>query len=316
MEEHTHNLYTVAFYNLENLFDTTNNPDTLDDDFTPKGRKRWNNKRYHRKIKKLSRAIAQIGVDKTKKLPSLIGIAEVENYEVVNDLIVSKYLKEHSYGIVHYDSEDERGIEVGLLYKKEDFELLDSKNYTLLLINELGERDYTRDILYVKGKLKGELVYILVNHWPSRRSGTQETEHKRIAAAKKNHEIIATILNETPDAKIIMMGDFNDNPNSPSIKHHLVSEAFYNPFESFFDKGFGTSTHDREWYLFDQIIFSKNFFTQDASLTFKHAEIFNEHFLKSWKGKYKGKPFRTYIGKWYQGGFSDHYPVFLTLEGK
>lgn len=316
MQENTNNLYTVAFYNLENLFDTIDNPNTLDDDFTPDGRKKWTEKRYQQKIKKLSTVISQIGEDKTKKVPSIIGICEVENYAVVHDLVAAKNLQDHNYGIVHYDSEDERGVEVGLLYKKEDFELLDSENHKVLLFNEQGERDYTRDILYVKGKLKGELIYILVNHWPSRRSGTQETEHKRITAAKKNHEIIAKIKEETPDAKIIIMGDFNDNPNSPSIKHHLVTEGFYNPFESLYDKGRGTATHEKQWYLFDQIIFSKNFFDEENELKFKHAEVFNEYFLKSWKGKRKGSPFRTFIGKWYQGGYSDHFPVFVTLERK
>lgn len=316
MEANSNNLYTVAFYNLENLFDTVDDPDTLDDDFTPEGRRKWNQKRYSDKIKKLSKTISQIGEEETDKPPSVIGIAEVENYTVINDLIAAKGLKKYDYDIVHYDSQDERGIEVGFLYRKQDFELLDAKNYQVLLFNEEGERDYTRDILYVKGMLKGELVYILVNHWPSRRSGTQETEHKRIAAAKKNHEIIEKIYLETANAKIIIMGDFNDNPNSPSIKHHLVTHEFYNPYESLFDKGKGTATHDKEWYLFDQIIFSKNFFEEEDALTYRRAKIFNEYFLKSWKGKRKGSPFRTFIGKWYQGGYSDHYPVYVTLEKK
>lgn len=316
MEENSNNLLTVAFYNLENLFDTVDNPETNDDDYTPQGRKKWNQYRYDQKIKKLSKAIAQIGENSTKKPPILVGIAEVENYEVVNDLVSAEALKDVHYGIVHYDSKDERGIEVGLLYQKEYFELLESEIFPLVLFDEHGKRDYTRDILYVKGNLKGELVHILVNHWPSRRSGTQETEYKRIAAAQKNHEIIAKIQGETPDTKIIIMGDFNDNPNSQSIKQHLVTETFYNPFESLYYKGNGTATHDREWYLFDQIILSKNFFTEDDSLTFNRAEIFNEYFLKSWKGKRKGNPYRTYIGKWYQGGFSDHYPVYIILGKK
>ena len=306
-------LHTIAFYNLENLFDTIDDPDTLDDDFTPDGRKKWNVKRYNRKLKKLTSVISQIGEEKTDNAPVIVGVAEVENEKVLIDLINGKELAEHNYGIAHHDSQDERGIEVALLYQKKHFELLDSKAVPLLLYNEEGAQDYTRDILYVKGKLKGELVHILVNHWPSRRKGTLETEPKRIKAAQTVHEIINTIDSE---ARIMIMGDFNDNPNSPSIKQHLVTENFYNPFESLYNKGKGTATHDNDWYLFDQIIFSRNFFDEENDLVYRRAEIFEEHFLKSWKGKRKGSPFRTYIGKWHQGGFSDHFPVYITLEEK
>ena len=308
------NQHTIAFYNLENLFDTVDDPDTFDDDFTPKGRKRWNNKRYHRKVKKLASVISQIGKEKTNNAPIIVGVAEIENLSVLTDLVNTKDLEEHHYGIVHYDSSDERGIDVALLYQKKHFELLDSEPIPLLLFNEEGERDYTRDILVVKGKLKDELVYFIVNHWPSRRKGTKETEHKRIKAAQTIHEIIEKIKAEDDNAKIIIMGDFNDNPNSPSIKNHLVSEEFYNPFESIYDKGRGTATHENNWYLFDQIIFDKSFFEEDNRLTYRRAEIFEEHFLKSWKGKRKGSPFRTYIGKWHQGGYSDHFPVYITLN--
>ncbi len=316
MDTNSKNLYSVAFYNLENLFDTIDDEDTLDDDFTPDGRKKWNEKRYHQKIKKLSMAIAEIGEDETDNAPVILGIAEVENYQVVNDLINTKKLKEYHYGIVHYDSSDERGIEVGLLYQKEHFELLYSEAIPLILINEDGERDFTRDILLVKGRLKGELVYILVNHWPSRRKGAEETQPKRIKAAEAIHRIIEGIKNDNKDAKIIIMGDFNDNPNSPSVKQYLVTEEFYNPYESLFDKGRGTATHEKEWHLFDQIIFSKNFFEEGVQLVYRNAKIFNDYFLKSWKGKRKGSPFRTYIGKWHQGGYSDHFPVYIILEKK
>jgi len=309
------NHYTIAFYNLENLFDIYDDPNTLDDDFTPEGRNKWNDKRYTRKIKKLGSVISQIGIEESGIPPVIVGVAEIENLKVVTDLINSKDLEMYNYGIVQYDSPDERGIDVALLYQKEHFELLDSEAFPLLLFDEEGERDYSRDILLVKGNLKSELTYFIVNHWPSRRKGTEETEIKRIKAANLVHEIISKIKGETTDAKIIIVGDFNDNPNSPSIKQHLVSEDLYNPFESIYDKGEGSATHDRTWYLFDQIIVSKNFFDlENNTLVFKRAEIFDEHFLKSWKGKRRGSPFRTYIGKWHQGGFSDHFPVYITLQ--
>lgn len=307
------NLYTVAFYNLENLFDINNDQNTLDSDFTPEGKMKWNNKRYQRKLKKMSAVISQIGSKESGYSPAIIGLAEVENNKVIEDLLNTSSLKDLDYGIVHFDSSDERGIDVALLYKRSVFELLHAEPVTLFLTSEEGERDYTRDVLVVKGKLKGELIHILVNHWPSRRNGSGETEDKRINAAHLNLQIIAEIKKETANSKIIIMGDFNDNPTSSSIKEHLVTHEFYNPFESIYDKGIGTLTHNGDWHLFDQIIISRNFF-KEPNFVFNEAYIYNENFLKEWKGKRKASPFRTYIGKWHQGGFSDHFPVYLTLR--
>ena len=306
-------LYTIAFYNLENLFDINDDQKTLDDDFTPDGKKKWNAKRYLRKLKKLSSVISQIGFKESGHSPAIIGLAEVENKKVLEDLLNTSDLQNLGYGIVHFNSSDERGIDVALLYKRSVFEFLNADPVTLLLTNEEGERDYTRDVLVVKGKLKGEQIHILVNHWPSRRNGAGETEDKRINAAHLNLQIVANIKKETPNASIIIMGDYNDNPTSTSVKQHLVTSEFYNPYESIYDKGKGTSTYNREWHLFDQIIMSRNFL-KEANFVFKEAHIFDEHFLKEWKGKRKGNPFRTYIGKWHQGGFSDHFPVYIQLK--
>jgi len=307
--------YTIAFYNLENLFDTKNDPNILDDDFTPKGRKNWNYKRYKRKIKKLGSVMRQLGTEKSFHSPAVIGVVEVENQAVLVDLVNTNNLKNENYGIVHYDSPDERGIDVALLYKKELFELLHSETFPLYLSAENGERDYTRDVLLVKGNLNGELVYILVNHWPSRRSGEDSTEEKRIKAAELVSSISYKITDETADAKIIIMGDFNDDPTSKSVKNYLVNDTFYNPMERLIATGNGTLNYKRTWHLFDQIIFSKNFIAvKENSHSFKYAEVFDKYFLKEWKGKYKGNPFRTYVGKWYQGGFSDHFPVYVYLK--
>lgn len=307
--------YTIAFYNLENLFDTKNDPKTLDDDFTPKGKKNWNNKRYKRKLKKLGGVIAQLGVKRSFHSPAIVGVVEVENQNVLVDLVNSNSLKNLNYGIIHYDSPDERGIDVALLYKKELFELVSSETFPLYLEGNNGDRDYTRDILLVKGNLNGELIHILVNHWPSRRSGSNESEVKRIKAAELAMFIVEKINKEAENAKIIIMGDFNDNPSNISVKKHLVNDTFYNPMERLIDTGNGTLNYKRTWHLFDQIIFSKNFFNiEEGKHTFKYAEVFDKHFLKEWKGKFKGNPFRTYIGKWYQGGFSDHFPVYVYLK--
>lgn len=311
----TKNLYSIAFYNVENLFDIKNSDKTLDEDFTPEGKKKWNLRKYKRKIQKLSSVLAQIGFNKTGFAPAIIGLAEVENASVIEDLLQSESLKDHNYKIVHFNSSDERGVEVALLYRSTVFELIHAAPFTLYLIDDQGLRDYTRDVLLVKGRLKGKLVYILVNHWPSRHRGTDKTDIKRFQAALLNHKILAEQLAIDPDASIIIMGDFNDDPTSKSIKEHLVTENFYNPFEALFKKGVGSLTHNRQWHLFDQIILSKDMLSQ-ADLRFDKAYIFDENFLKEWKGKNKGNPFRTYIGKWHQGGYSDHFPIYITLELK
>lgn len=307
------NEFTIGFYNLENLFDTIDDPDTNDDDFTPEGEKKWTPRRYKKKIKRLAKVITTIGEDYAEHPPVILGIAEVENYQVVSDLINSNSLKQYNYGIVHYDSPDERGIEVSLLYRKKYFELLDSEPYSIQFELENGKIDYTRDILKVKGKLNGEIMYFLVNHWPSRRSGTEESEFKRIKKAELAREIIEDIQKENPNAKIIIMGDFNDNPTNKSIKQVLVTSDFYNPMESIFDKGDGTGNHRGNWYLFDQIIFSKNFYDQGIH-TYLNANIYEKHFLRDKFGKYKENPYSTYNGKWYKGGMSDHFPVYITLK--
>lgn len=305
---------TVAFYNLENLFDIYNDPKKMDDDFTPTGKKKWTFKRYKNKIKKLSQVIIKIGVEHSTKPPVLVGLAELENKSVVSDLVASKNLRGFNYDYVQYDSPDERGIDVALIYLKEHFELLYSKAYPLMLFEEDGERDYTRDILLVKGNLKGELVYVLVNHWPSRREGKDESDFKRIAAADRIHEIVTEIKTETDNPKIIIMGDFNDGYNSPSIRN-LVKNEFYNPMERLKTKGNGSSVYNDEWFLFDQIIISNNFlYEQPNTNKFKYASVYDAKFIKTWHGKRKGNPHRTYIGRWYQGGFSDHFPVYMYLE--
>ncbi|MEW7289596.1 endonuclease/exonuclease/phosphatase family protein [Aquimarina sp. 2304DJ70-9] len=308
------NHFTVAFYNLENLFDTTDDPYTLDNDFLPDSEKRWNRKRYEKKIFKLGTAISNIGFSKTGKAPVLVGVAEVENKRVLENLIDSKHLKNKNYGIVHYDSPDERGIDVGLLYQKEYFEVTHSENIPVLVDSQKGDRDYTRDILWVTGNLNKEEIHILVNHWPSRRDGAELTSYKRVVAAEKNREIISRITSHNADAKIIIMGDFNDDPSSQSIKE-LVQNDLFNPMERLLTRYSGSTNYRSQWNLFDQIIFSHNFHKYEKGKhCFSDASIFDDDFLKIYKGRYKGNPFRTYVGKKYTGGYSDHFPVYMRLQ--
>ncbi len=309
------NDYTVAFYNLENLFDVKDDPYTLDNDFLPDSERQWNRKRYEKKIFKLGTAISDIGFSKTGKSPVIVGVAEAENKKVLEDLVNSKHLKNKDYGIVHYDSPDERGIDVGLLYQKQYFEVTHSEKVQVLVDNPDGQRDYTRDILWVTGILNKEEIHILVNHWPSRRDGAESTSYKRIAAAQKNRDVIDQITSENSEAKIIIMGDFNDDPHSESVEKHLVRGDLFNPMERLLTRYRGTTNYRSQWNLFDQIIFSHNFHRYEKGKhSFSDASIFDKDFLKIYKGRYKGKPFRTFIGRKYMGGYSDHFPVYMRLR--
>lgn len=264
---------------------------------------------------KLGSVISKIGEDKTNTAPAIIGLAEVENSKVLSDLVRSKNLINEAYSYVHYDSSDERGIDVALLYKNDVFKVENSETFSVYLQNELGEQDYTRDILMVQGKLHHESVYIIVNHWSSRREGEKETEYKRIAAANKVNTIISMLKKDEPNAKIIVMGDFNDNPNSNSIISMEKENNLYNPYKTVWSREKGSLNHNFQWNQFDQILFSTNFFDLNTtSLNFDHANVFNSKFLTEYHGKYKGQPFRTYVGKKYKGGYSDHFPVYIVLK--
>ncbi|NQY06168.1 MAG: endonuclease [Flavobacteriaceae bacterium] len=309
------NIYTIAFYNLENLFDTRNNPYTLDDDFTPRGKKNWTDKRYKRKLKKLGRAISYAGFYKSFQTPVIVGVAEVENQKVLRDLTKSKHLRDHDYSIAHFDSSDERGIDVGLLYKADLFDIHETNTIRVDLVDEQGMPDYTRDILYVKGTLLKEEIHLLVNHWPSRRGGSEKTEHKRLTASETLSGKINHLLYENPDANIIVMGDFNDDPHSKSMEQLLEIQQLYNPMQKLFSMNRGSLNHNFHWNLFDQIILTHNFFEyKPNTLSFLHADIFDDEFLREWQGKNKGNPFRTFKGRRYLGGYSDHYPVYIHLK--
>ncbi|MEM7186405.1 MAG: endonuclease/exonuclease/phosphatase family protein [Bacteroidota bacterium] len=306
--------YSIGFYNVENLFDTEDDPDTLDDDFTVHSEKNWTEKRFRKKIRKLGKVISKIGYEKIDHPPVLLGLAEVENSEVLDALLDTKFLREKGYDYVHFDSPDERGIDTALLFRKKYFSVKNTETHTVYLVGEYGERDYTRDVLYVHGELEGQPVHVLVNHWPSRRKGTRETAHKRITASEKNLEIMNTIYSEDPNARIVVMGDFNDDPTSDSVKR-LSSAQMYNPMELLLTHAKGTLNYQDQWHLFDQIIISHNFLRgYDNSFRFEEANIFDPEFVKEYKGKYKGHPFRTYVGKKHLGGYSDHFPVYAIFS--
>ena len=306
---------TLAFYNLENLFDTQNDPNILDDDFTPHGDLKWNHERYTQKLNGLAKTIAEVGKAETGQAPALIGVAEVENKKVLNDLLQTEALQELNYDYVHHNSPDERGIDTALLYDKNRFEVIESRSYSLHLQTAQGVRDFTRDVLYVEGKLAGVSVFVLVNHWPSRGEGVAISEPKRIAAAERNREIIQEIQARDPEARILIMGDFNDDPQSIAVRDHLVSTDFYNPMVFLLTRYAGSLNHRGDWYLFDQIILSPNWMkAYDNPLEYEKSAIYNPEYLKEQEGKYRGNPLRTYAGDKYLGGLSDHFPVYTIFK--
>ena len=309
------NNFSVAFYNLENLFDTENNTFTLDKEFTPGSDLEWNQDRYMRKIENLSKVISKIGLKNSKLPPVFLGVSEVENKTCLSDLINSKKLLPFEYDFVHYDSPDERGIDVAFLYQKKYFELIYSDTYTLFLTDHENIRDYTRDILLVCGKLFDEEVFIIINHWPSRTKGVRFSDGKRVIAAKLVRKIILDLQKENKHPHIIIMGDFNDEPNSNSIKNYLMSDEFFNPMSALKHEKRGSVKYHGKWYMFDQIILSNSFLSSNPKgMKFNKADIFDAFFLQEKFGKRKGAPKRTYIGKWHQGGYSDHFPVFVNFK--
>lgn len=308
-------MHTIAFYNIENLFDIYDDKFTNDNDFLPESDKKWTPKRYENKLRKLGFAMSQIGKEETGKPPVIIGLAEVENNLVLDDLISSQHLDDLHYDYVHFDSLDERGIDVALLYDKRYFEVIMSEIYPLNLYEADGTRDYTRDILYVTGNLEGERVHFLVNHWPSRNDGEVESEPKRMTASEKVVDIISLILTEEPLAKIVVMGDFNDDPTSNSIKNLVMAHDLYNTMETINLYKRGSLSHNFKWNVFDQILISTNFFeTHGSTLSFVDANVFDADFLKQFHGPYKDTPFRTYVGKKYKGGYSDHFPTYMIVR--
>jgi len=307
------NTFSVAFYNLENLFDTEHNEFTLDEDYTPDGEFQWNQDRYQNKIKNLSKVISNIGLKKSKLPPILLGVSEVENNTVLTDLISSEKLKPFDYDFVHYDSPDERGIDVAFLYQKKHFELIYSDTYSLYLTDKENNRDFTRDILLISGKLYNSQIYLIINHWPSRNNGAKNSDTKRVKAAELVQKIINDIYKENESPKIIIMGDFNDEPKSNSIRNYLMNDRLFNPMLTFQENKKGSVKYKNKWYMFDQIIVSKNLLN-NTNLKFQEANIFDAPFLQEKSNKRKGAPKRTYIGKWHQGGFSDHFPVLTYFK--
>jgi len=318
-------IHTIAFYNVENLFDTINDINK-NDEASPIMEIKFNRSEiYKKKVENMASVIADIGSDLVNKSPSIVGLSEVENRNVIEDLLNNKHLLNKNYDIVHYDSPDERGIDVGLIYNKDVFKVNSTKSHELIIYdNNSSKRNYTRDQLVVSGLLDNELIHVIVNHWPSRSGGEERSRAGRMAAAELNKKIIDSLQNKYKNAKIITMGDFNDDPHDDSMKKILNAKKYiedvktngiYNPMEIILsDQGIGSNAYRDVWQLFDQILVTEPFLNKKYdSYQFYKAGIFNKSYLINKAGRYKGYPFRSFSWGSFTGGYSDHLPPYIYL---
>lgn len=314
----------VAFYNLENLFDTINNNGKYDLEFSPAGAKKWDGTKYRSKINNMAYAISQMKSKTTPMGPAIIGVSEIENRTVLDDLVKNEQIKDWNLRVVHHDSPDRRGVDVGLLYNPRFFKVLNVTNHRLIIDSDSTFR--TRDQMCVTGLLAGEKISVIVNHWPSRLGGEERSSHLREAAAALSKHIADSLWSVDPKQAVVVMGDLNDDPFNKSCavvlgakkeKTGVGEHGFYNPFWKTLDKGIGSLAYRGAWNLFDQIIISGNLLegTQPALTYWKH-EVLNKDFLTNQEGQYKGYPHRTFSGGAFLNGYSDHYPtiVYFTKE--
>ncbi len=342
-------MHTVAFYNVENLFDTINDPDTYDEEYTPVNG--WTKKNYEKKLDNLSRVLIELGTsDMQKNAPVIIGVCEVENRRVLEDLVKHPRLLDKNYKVVHFDSPDKRGIDVGFLYQErhfqptsyinvplyvyqnevtttkkskknsdEDEEIENNKNY-----DTKSKRIYTRDQLLVTGMLDGEEIHVIVNHWPSRSGGEKRSSPYREAAGRLNRKIMDSLIKINPNAKMITMGDLNDGAYNKSVKEGIGAKLkkeelkkpadIFNPFEQMARDGHASLFYRDSGDIFDQIMVSEQFISKDKndydSFKYWKAGIYNKPFLIQKTGQYKGYPLRNQNNV---PGFSDHFPVYIYL---
>ena len=316
----------IGFYNCENLYDTLNDPQTTDEEFLPEGSRRYTGMVYRDKIARLAKVIEAIGTETDTTGLTLLGVAEIENRAVLTDLINHPCLKKRCYNIIHYDSKDVRGVDVALLYHPARFIPDTSRSLRVTLPSSFDKENnthYTRDILWVKGKLGGETIHIYVNHWPSRLGGIVHSFPARAAAAQTCKKHVDSVLLAEPGAKVLIMGDLNDDPNAPSVTHilratgqreKLIPDALFNPWLQVYKKGAGTLAYQDAWSLFDQVILSHAFLSRTQNgWFFYRAGIFKKKEMTELSGRYKGYPKRSWDGLQYNYGYSDHFPVYITL---
>lgn len=311
----------VLFYNVENLFDTLDAPGTRDESFLPKGSYQWNGYKYYTKLQRISKVLLNTG---DWNMPAIVGLCEVENRQVLEDLLQRTPLNSFNYGIVHVESPDERGIDVALLYQQDIFTPIHHQAIGIHFPDDPDDR--TRDILYTIGTIGIDTLHLFVNHWPSRSGGQEASEPKRMQAAATLRGVVDSLLEANPNAKIIAMGDFNDGPTDRSMADvlqatgdsaQLIHPGLYNYMLPFFKQGIGTHKYRQEWNTLDQFVVSTGLLQARRKLTadFAAATIIQADFLLEEDPYNPGvRPNRFLLGPRYNGGYSDHLPIVLELS--
>ncbi len=321
-QEKQYKVACVGFYNLENLFDTVDDPNKRDEDFTPDGSYSWGDEKYNNKLKNMAHVIEDMGKEISPDGMAILGVCEVENRKVLEDLVQEQKIKGRDYQIIHEESPDRRGIDVGLLYQAKYFTPTNFKSYELKFPDN---PDYfTRDQLVVSGTMDEDRINIIVAHWPSRSGGQAKSEPRRIQAAQLGRKIIDSLLAVDPSSKIILMGDLNDDPVNKSVKDYIRAKAkvkkmkdgdMYNTMYDKYKQGDCTLAYRDAWNLFDQLIISEGLTGNDcSSFVFHKSYVYNKPYLRQKEGLYKGYPKRTHAGGKYLNGYSDHFPVYLVLK--
>jgi len=308
----------IAFYNIENFFDTLDNPQKEDDVFTPTGENEWTTERWQNKANHIAQVIDSMDY------PAIIGISEVETAQVMKDFIAQTSLSKEGYDFIHYESEDRRGIDCALLYKKAFFKVL-KKDYIRMDFPDSIEPGYTsRDILHVQGKLLDEPVHLFINHWPSRYGGVEASEPKRLFVAQHLRDKVDEIVKKEKNPNIIIMGDMNDETdnkslvdvlNAKAVGNNIDNESLYNCSAAMDRAGLGSYNYRGSWNMIDQIIVTGNLLNQHSDIQCQKLTIFKRDFMLYFDKKLKMKrPSRTYGGPRHFGGYSDHLPIFMDVE--
>ncbi len=312
----TEDRLNVMFYNVENLFDTIDDPFTKDEEFLPEGKKAWTQERYNDKLDKLSKVISS-----ASSLPDILGLCEVENRQVVEDLKSNERFASMGYVVVHKDSPDGRGIDVALVVNKNKVRVVRTDYLKTKL--PVGDRPSTRLILHATTLIDRDTLHIYVNHWPSRYGGQEQSEPNRMQVALSLKRDIDLLKERSPTAKILIMGDFNDYPADNSLNKVLMAgieegRPFYNLMWEKDKFGEGTYNYKGDWGCLDQFIVSKNMMNEKASISVsKEGAVLLKHDWMLYTNE-NGEvyPSRTYGGPNYYGGYSDHLPIFLQLDIK
>ncbi|GAA4430835.1 endonuclease [Pontibacter saemangeumensis] len=314
-------LNTIAFYNTGNLFDAKDDPKTADDAFTPTGDMAWTEERYQTKVKQIAQVISGIGGEGG---PAVVGLSEIENKQVLEDLVATSSLRRYNFGIIHYDMPDAQGLDVALLYQPKHFK----PTHTETIKIDFEDKGFSsRDILQVKGELRGELVTIYVVHWPEpsrTRAGKVNDSRLRSAAAALRKKINEQQVADE-NMKVIVLGDFETEPAAPVMQEVLKATGRPNPYykEELFNtlylphvNGQGSYANRGDMQMPDQILISKSLLNGNTGLQYVRgsAAIYDPEDIKFLFGRYRDTPIRTYSGNLYIGGYSDHFPVYIQVR--